>query len=36
VVDPEFVEEIKRAAAASLSTEDTVSTESKPTEESEN
>ena len=36
VVDPEFVEEIKRAAAASLSTEDTVFTESKPTEESEN
>ena len=35
VVDPEFVEQVKRDAAASSSTEDTVSTESKPTEESE-
>ena len=35
VVDPEFVEQVKRDAAASPSTEDTVSTESKPAEESE-
>ncbi len=35
VVDPEFVEKVKRDAAASPSTEDTVSTESKPTKESE-
>ena len=35
VVDPEFVEQVKRDAAASPSTEDTVSTESKPTKESE-
>jgi len=35
VVDPEFVEQVKRDAAASPSTEDTVSTENKPTEESE-
>jgi len=35
VVDPEFVEQVKRDAAASTSTEDTVSTESKSTEESE-
>lgn len=35
VVDPEFVEQVKRDAAASPSTKDTVSTESKPTEESE-
>ena len=35
VVDPEFVEQVKRDAVASPSTEDTVSTESKPTKESE-
>jgi ribosomal protein S4 len=35
VVDPEFVEQVKRDAAASPDTEDTVSTESKSTEESE-
>ena len=35
VVDSEFVEQVKRDAAASPSTEDTVSTENKPTEESE-
>jgi ribosomal protein S4 len=35
VVDPEFVEQVKRDAAASPSTKDTVSTESKPTKESE-
>jgi len=35
VVDPEFIEQVKRDAAASPDTEDTVSTESKSTEESE-
>ena len=35
VVDPEFVEQVKRDAAASSSTEETVSTESKPTKENE-
>ncbi len=35
VVDPEFVEKVKRAAAASSDTEDSVPKDSKPAEESE-